>query len=92
VDSPRFRLRLRCMLVFIDRVLETPASHAASKRRRRQVAVPQAAIARAVRVAGQAGPTWRVSIEGNVINLFQGESIATTRQNDKVAPEKNWRL
>jgi hypothetical protein len=47
-------------------------------RRRRQVAVPQAAIARAVRVASQAGPTWRISIEGNVINLFQGESVAAT--------------
>jgi hypothetical protein len=42
------------------------------KRRRRQVAVPQAAIARAVRVASEAGPTWHVEIEGNVIRLFQG--------------------
>jgi hypothetical protein len=45
----------------------------AQRRRRRQVAVPQAAIARAVRVASEAGPTWRVAIEGEVIHLFQGE-------------------
>jgi hypothetical protein len=41
-------------------------------RKRRPVAVPQAAIARAVRVAAAAGPQWHVSIEGNVIHLFQG--------------------
>jgi hypothetical protein len=45
----------------------------AHQRRRRQVAVPQAAIARAVRVAAEAGPTWRVAIEGDVIHIFQGE-------------------
>lgn len=42
-------------------------------RSRRVVAVPQAAIARAVRAAQSAGPAWRVEIEGNVIRLFQGE-------------------
>lgn len=41
-------------------------------RRRRQVAVPQAAIARAVRAAASAGPQWQVLIEGNVVRLFQG--------------------
>jgi hypothetical protein len=41
-------------------------------RRRRQAAPPQAAIARAVRVAQSAGPAWHVEIEGNVIRLFQG--------------------
>jgi hypothetical protein len=41
-------------------------------RRRRQVALPQAAIARAVRAAAAAGPQWQVSIEGNVVRLFQG--------------------
>jgi hypothetical protein len=41
-------------------------------RRKRQVAVPQAAIARAVRAAAAAGPQWQVAIEGNVIHLRQG--------------------
>jgi hypothetical protein len=36
------------------------------------VAVPQAAIARAVRAAAAAGPQWQVAIEGNVIHLRQG--------------------
>jgi hypothetical protein len=45
-------------------------------RRRRQVAVPQAAIARAVRAAAAAGPEWQVSIEGNVIHLFRGPAIS----------------
>jgi hypothetical protein len=44
-------------------------------RRRRQVAVPQAAIARAVRVAAAAGPEWQVSIEGNVLHLFRGPAF-----------------
>jgi hypothetical protein len=44
-------------------------------RRRRQVAVPQAAIARAVRVAAAAGPQWQISIEGNVVRLFQGPAF-----------------
>ena len=62
------------------------------QRRRRQVAVPQAAIARAVRVASEAGPTWRVSIEGNVINLFQGAPLVAAVTTEAVAPDKTWRL
>jgi hypothetical protein len=58
-------------------------------RKRRQVAVPQAAISRAIRAAAAAGPHWRVSIEGNVIHLFQGEAPAVATP---VAREKNWRL
>ena len=46
---------------------------APQRRRRRQVALPQAAIARAVRVAQSAGPAWHIEIEGNIIRLFQGE-------------------
>ena len=64
--------------------------HDKPTRRRRQVAVPQAAIARAVRVASEAGPTWRVAIEGNVIHLFQGEPAAGA--GEAIAPEKAWRL
>jgi len=44
------------------------------QRRRRQVAVPQSMIARAVRVAHEAGPTWRVLIKDNVVELFQGDA------------------
>src|ERR1700722_6619307 len=47
-------------------------------RRRRQVAVPQAAIARAVRAAAAAGPQWQVSIQGNVVRLFQGHPPPST--------------
>ena len=57
-------------------------SSAPQKRQRRVVAVPQAAIARAVRVAQEAGPAWHVEIEGNVIRMFQGASSAA-----KAAPE-----
>ena len=46
-------------------------------RQRRLVAVPQAAIARAGRVAQSLGPAWHVEIEGNVIRLFQGATSAT---------------
>jgi hypothetical protein len=41
-------------------------------RRRRQVAAPQATIARTARVARSLGPEWQVLIEGNVVRLFQG--------------------
>jgi hypothetical protein len=46
--------------------------NATPPRRRRLVAVPQANIARAVRVAQSSGPMWYVEIEGDVIRLFQG--------------------
>ena len=54
-------------------------------------------IARAIKAARKhGGPNWRVVIEGDVIHLFEGESPSTApsamTQNDKVAPEKNWRL
>jgi hypothetical protein len=61
-------------------------------RRRRQVAVPQAAIARAVRVASEAGPTWRAAIDGDVIHLFQGVPLGTAVTSEAIAPEKAWRL
>ena len=52
-------------------------------RRRRVASPPQAAIARAGRVALALGPAWYVEVEGNVIRLFQGASPAAA----KVAPE-----
>jgi hypothetical protein len=66
----------------------------ATQRRRRQVAVPQAAIARFARVAASLGPNWHVEADlgSNVIRLFQGGERSPMTQNDKVAPEKNWRL
>jgi hypothetical protein len=60
-------------------------------RKRRTVAVPQAAIARAVRAAAAAGPQWQVSIEGNVIHLRQGVTPIAAHSTP-VACEKNWRL
>ncbi|HZZ21913.1 MAG TPA: hypothetical protein VFE60_04735 [Roseiarcus sp.] len=59
-------------------------------RKRRQVAVPQAAISRAIRAAAAAGPHWRVSIDGDVIHLFQGDAPAALAT--PVAPDKRWRL
>ena len=61
-------------------------------RRRRQVAIPQAAIARAARVAESLGPAWHVEIEGTVIRLFQGAPPAAAVTGEAVAPEKAWRL
>ena len=63
-------------------------------RRRRQVAVPQAAIARAARVAEALGPHWYVEIDGNVYRLRQGEPPApsSTAEANTVAPDKAWRL
>ena len=46
-------------------------------RRRRQVAVPQATIARAIRAAREhAGHNWRVEVEveGNIIRVYQGDA------------------
>jgi hypothetical protein len=43
-----------------------------AQRRRRQVAVTQATIACAVRVAKEAGPEWRVEIDGDKVTLMQG--------------------
>jgi hypothetical protein len=50
------------------------ASSSASRGHRRRVAVLQANVARAVRVAQEAGPAWRVEIDGSVVRLIQGES------------------
>ena len=46
-------------------------------KRRRQVAVPQATIARTACVARSLGPEWPVLIEGNVVRLFQGPAPIT---------------
>jgi hypothetical protein len=62
-------------------------------RRRRQVAVPQAAITRAIRAAAAAGPHWRVSIDGNVIHLFQGQAPMTqTTVADRMPPVRDFSL
>jgi hypothetical protein len=59
-------------------------------RRRRQVAVPQAAIARAARVAEALGKHWHVEIDGDVVRLMQTElRVAPVAP---VAPDKAWRL
>jgi hypothetical protein len=53
-------------------ILKAPPQ--AQRRRRRQVAVPQAAIARFARVAAALGPNWHVEADlgSNVIRLLQG--------------------
>ena len=51
-------------------------------RKRRQVAAPQANIARACRVARSLGPEWQVLIEGNVVHLFQGPRPIAMPQHD----------
>jgi hypothetical protein len=60
-----------------------------NSRRRRQLAVPQAAIARAARVAEALGRHWHVEIDGNVVRLKQSESPAAATP---IAPDKRWRL
>lgn len=40
---------------------------------RRAAMVTQADVARALRAAAQAGPEWRVEVEGAVIRLVRGE-------------------
>ena len=65
------------------------------KRRRRPASPPQAMIARAVRVARDAGPTWHVEVEtdGHVVRIFQGAPpVISTPEAAPVAAEKTWRL
>ena len=54
------------------------AASSASRGHRRRVAVLQANVARAVRVAQDAGPAWRVEIDGNIVPLLQGEPPAAS--------------
>jgi hypothetical protein len=61
-------------------------------RRRRQVAVTQATIARAGRVAQSLGPEWRVEIEGCVVSLVQAVQSTNRSQHVPVAPHENIRL
>ena len=78
--------------------LHVLADDAPAKRSRRQVAVPQAAIARAIRAARDAaGPNWRIEIEtsGSIIRLFQGElapSVPAAKEIEPVGLERAWRL
>ena len=58
------------------------------KRRRRPVALPQASIARAIKAAQSAGPTWHIEIEGDIIRVFQG---APTQTQSAAARERQGR-
>lgn len=64
---------------------------------RRPANIVQADISRALRAAQQAGPAWRVEIEGKVIRLVQGPPPADpppeppTPENP-LAPEERWHL
>ncbi len=64
---------------------------------RRPANVIQADVTRVLRAAQQAGPNWRVEIEGKVLRLVQSPpaadapSKAPTPENS-LAPEERWRL
>jgi hypothetical protein len=60
----------------------------ATQRRRRQVAVPQATIARFGRVAAALGPNWHVEADlgNNLVRLFQTAArVATVTPDDQFA-------
>jgi hypothetical protein len=59
----------------------------ATQRRRRQVAVLQAAIARFGRVAASLGPNWHVEADlgSNVVRLFQGAPSPPVAPDNKFA-------
>jgi hypothetical protein len=64
---------------------------------RRPANVTKADVARVLLAAQQAGPNWRVEIEGKVIRLVQGPPWADTPPEGPVpenplAPEERWRL
>ena len=64
---------------------------------RRPASVTQADVARALRAAQQAGPSWRVEIEGGIIRMVQGPPPAASDPpfalpRDALAPEEKWRL
>ncbi len=63
---------------------------------RRPASVIQADVARILRAAQQAGPTWRIEIEGKVIRLVQGPPAGALAEpptpENALAPEEKWRL
>jgi len=64
---------------------------------RRPANVTQADVARVLRAAQQAGPSWRVEIDGAIIRMVQGPPPAAsdrspTPPQDALAPEEKWRL
>jgi hypothetical protein len=64
---------------------------------RRPASVTQADVTRVLRAAQQAGPNWRVEIEGKVVRLLQGPPSSDTppeppTPENPLAPEERWRL
>jgi hypothetical protein len=63
---------------------------------RRPANVTQADVTRVLRAAQQAGPNWRVEIEGKVLRLLQGPPSPTPPETptseNSLAPEEKWRL
>ncbi|HMD61983.1 MAG TPA: hypothetical protein VKG78_11150 [Opitutaceae bacterium] len=64
---------------------------------RRAANITQADVARALRAAQQAGPSWRIEIDGGIIRMVQGPPPAASDPSsalpqDALAPEEKWRL
>ena len=65
---------------------------------RRAASFTQADVHRALKAAQQAGPDWRVEVEGGVIRLFRGETAtpicAKVQELPEVPtiPEKKWKF
>ena len=65
---------------------------------RRPANFVQADVARALRAAQQAGPGWRVEIEGGVIRLIQAETPSPSSaklppgKEADPEPEANWKF
>jgi len=66
---------------------------------RRPASVTQADVARALRAAQQAGPAWRVELDGGVIRMIQGNPASPaatpapeTPQPPLLAEPPKWRL
>ncbi len=64
---------------------------------RRAANITQADVARALRAAQQAGPSWRIEIDGGIIRMVQGPPPAASDPSsalpqDALASEEKWRL
>lgn len=64
---------------------------------RRAAKITQADVARVLRAAQQAGPSWRVEIDGGIVRMVQGPPPAESDpqaapSQDALAPEEKWRL
>ena len=64
---------------------------------RRPATITQADVARVLRAAQQAGPSWHVEIVGGIIRMVQGLPPAASNPlpappKNVLAPDEKWRL